>query len=823
MKELLNRLNRLYRIRKEKILLILGAVMTMGILASCECESDTSPKSPDPTSVGFKGTSLTLEEDAGTIDVTVEIEEALTGDINLNVSTMDMSANSGSDYTAISEEVIISEGDTSITFPLTILDDGEVEEDETFKLVLSASDDGLPRNLNLTNSEVVVTINDNDTRIIAFSPLTMEDFDEATGTIMLTVSNSQALVSETVTLDISLTPDTATADDYAENTVSITFTGAETSKTVSVDIVDDSIVELTETFTVTLSVPPDGALPDATRLRDTDFTVNILDDDTAEVSFASSMETVGEGAGSLTLEAMLDKALPEDLTLTFTDGGLDPNPATGGGMDYTLTTTSITIPRGDLMGNVSIDIIDDATLEIDEQFKVTITDKSFPPGTLENNKVTIASDGRESATVTIDDNDNTVGFTNASPVFEEDMGTVNVTVELEQPLTESLSLNVSTMDMSATSNSDYTAISGMTVTIPRGDTSITFSLTIIDDVEVEVDETFKLVLSASGGLPGDLNFGNQEAIVTINDNDTRIIDFSPLTMGEFDEATGTIMLTVSNSQALVSETVTLSISLTPGTATADDYTKITETITFTGTAMSNAVSVNIVNDDIVELTETFTVTLSVSGALPAATRLRDTVFTVNILDDDTAEVSFASSMETVGEGAGSFTTLEAILDKALPEDLTLTFTAEGLSPNPATGGDYTLTTSITIPRGDLSGNVSIDIIDDAILELDEQFKVTITDKSFSSGTLENDKVTIASDGRESATVTIDDNDNTVGFTNASLVFDEDIGRVNVTVELEQALTESLSLNVSTMDMSAMSGSDYTAISEMEVMIPGGTR
>lgn len=82
-------------------------------------------------------------------------------------------------------------------------------------------------------------------------------------------ANSVFTVSKSGTATVSLTVNYATANgtavapgDYTAKSGTLTFTTAQTSQTVSVATVDDTLVENPETFTMSLSAPTGGATID---------------------------------------------------------------------------------------------------------------------------------------------------------------------------------------------------------------------------------------------------------------------------------------------------------------------------------------------------------------------------------------------------------------------------------------------------------------------------------------------------------------------------------------------------------------------------------
>ena len=99
--------------------------------------------------------------------------------------------------------------------------------------------------------------------------------EAANATVDFTVTLSRG-ASETVTVDYATSDGTATAgEDYTSTSGTLTFAAGETSKTVQVPVLDDSIDEGEETFTLTLSNASGGN----TWLNDSTATGTIENDD----------------------------------------------------------------------------------------------------------------------------------------------------------------------------------------------------------------------------------------------------------------------------------------------------------------------------------------------------------------------------------------------------------------------------------------------------------------------------------------------------------------------------------------------------------------
>ena len=102
------------------------------------------------------------------------------------------------------------------------------------------------------------------------------------------------------------------------------------------------------------------------------------------------------------------------------------------------------------------------------------------------------------ATVTITNNDDKSGITIApAAATEGDSGSANMTftLTLAQAVTEPVTVNYVTSDGTATTGSDYTAVTNGTATIPANSTSATFTVSVTGDTTDEANETFNVTIS----------------------------------------------------------------------------------------------------------------------------------------------------------------------------------------------------------------------------------------------------------------------------------------------------------------------------------------
>ena len=214
---------------------------------------------------------------------------------------------------------------------------------------------------------------------------------------------------------------------------------------------------------------------------------------------------------------------------------------------------------------------------------------------------------------------------NDASVTEGDSGFKNATftVTLSAASATPVSVDYATSDGSATAPDDYAAASG-TLSFAPGETSKHVTVAVAGDTLDEPHETYYLFLSNPSGATLSRNRG----LGTILDNDPLVslsVD-DPAAL----ESSGSLSFTLSLS-APSGKLITLSYATGDGTATAPgDYASRSGALIFQPGEVSKTVAVGLVDDQLVEGDETFT--LSLSNAVNAS--LADGQATGTILDDD---------------------------------------------------------------------------------------------------------------------------------------------------------------------------------------------
>ncbi|NJM06296.1 hypothetical protein HC891_09015 [Candidatus Gracilibacteria bacterium] len=191
--------------------------------------------------------------------LTVTLSKTTTTTATVQYATSDETALAGSDYTAISGTLTFAPGESSQNITVTILSDTLIDAGETFSVTLSA-----PVNVSLaTPSSARVTISeDQPLPILPEVAFSAADYtsSEADGTAVLTVTLDQTAAT-TATVEYATSDGTASAgSDYTPISGTLTFNPGESSKTLTITLLSDSIVEASETFSVTLSAPSNATL-----------------------------------------------------------------------------------------------------------------------------------------------------------------------------------------------------------------------------------------------------------------------------------------------------------------------------------------------------------------------------------------------------------------------------------------------------------------------------------------------------------------------------------------------------------------------------------
>jgi chitinase len=300
---------------------------------------------------------------------------------------------------------------------------------------------------------------------------------ENAGSMVFTVTLSSAPVFTPVTVQYATADGTATSPaDYAATSGILTFNAGETTKTVNVPIVNDTLDEPDETFTLTLSNPTNAVIMAG---QDT-ATGTIQDNDAAPTVSIAVVPTATEpdtGSVNQTVTVTLSAAssLPVSVIIHTISGTANEN------VDFTANAAYLTFSPGQTVQTFNVAVLGDTLDENDERYTVQLLSP------------TNAMIGTGSRVATIADNDPPPNLS-ISDVSATEGNTLtkkfNFTLTLSAVSGRNVQVFLNTANGSATAPTDYVARTNVNVAIPVGTTSATFTVSVKGDTVVEGDETF---------------------------------------------------------------------------------------------------------------------------------------------------------------------------------------------------------------------------------------------------------------------------------------------------------------------------------------------
>ena len=311
---------------------------------------DTSHPSPI---IRFDNVVVGESDGFATFVVTLSAPSISKVTVSFNVSNL--TAVSGSDYTAQSGTLSFTPGQISQTIKVPIINDTVVEQKESFLLNLFS-----PTNAVIGNSSAVATIIDNDgpsgTPVMSIGDRVVDEF---AGVVTFAVTLDRPSVG-TVNVNYATAPGTAGTTDYGTTSGALTFAPGEMVKTVSVPIVNDAVAEGDEKFDLVLSSPVGATLPDprGTALIEANDQTPVA---TPVISVDKVM--VGENAGFVDFVVRLN-APSNSVTVSYKDTNL----TAVSGSDYDAVNGTLKFAPGETVKTVRVPIINDTTVEPDETF-----------------------------------------------------------------------------------------------------------------------------------------------------------------------------------------------------------------------------------------------------------------------------------------------------------------------------------------------------------------------------------------------------------------------------------------------------------------------
>lgn len=428
-----------------------------------------------------------------TVARTGDLADSVTLDWTVTGSGVNQAA--AADFAATTGQVTLNATEGSKVVNVVVNADNIVEPAEGFTITLSNPTNGYV----LNGATADGTINNDDSATILLTGGTAKDEgNTGTTTYTFTATLSQP-VQGGVSVAYTTSDGTATVadNDYTDNDGSLNFPGsvANEQRTFDVLVTGDNKVEANEDFTAALGAVTGGH--GAVTVGGTSQAGTITNDDSASISITDVTQL--ESGGAMNFSVSL--TAPADVPVTV-DFATANNTAIAPG-DYTSTSGTVTFPaNSNTAQTIPVTISNDGEFEADETFFVNLTNLSAGGRNVSladgQGQGTIQNDDALTISITATDNsaDENTAATGTWRVSRN--GTFGaVTANLEVDLTST----AKPADWNQTGASFVSTVAGGvgTVTIPDGQSFVDITLTPVDDLAAEADETVQLNVTAGTG------------------------------------------------------------------------------------------------------------------------------------------------------------------------------------------------------------------------------------------------------------------------------------------------------------------------------------
>ncbi|MGE3758313.1 MAG: Calx-beta domain-containing protein, partial [Pseudobdellovibrionaceae bacterium] len=625
--------------------------------------------------------------------------------------------------------------------------------------------------------------------VIAFSPQSPEGpsiavddpiaAPEGSSVVFTVTLSTPSTESVSVAYQTSLV--TAASADFTATSGTLTFAPGETSKTVEVPVLTDSLYEIaTETFYLNLSGAVNGTILGGLGLG------KITNTDPAPVfEFASASQIFNESAGTASLNISSTVAADQNMVVTYTVAGT----ASGGGVDYTLADGTITIPAGATSAVISLPVVDDASMELGPTETVIVT--------LGIDSAGIGSVGSQAShTLSIVDNESP-NLTIADATIDEG-GNLDFVITTSVAIGADITVDWATANDTALSGTHYTLISG-TATLPAHQTSVTVSVASLDNAAV--CETSKILKVDLSNVSLNATIARAQASGVITDPDRPTISIADLSLGE--NFSGDVVASLS--AACISHAITFNWSTAHGTATAVDYATVNSSAQIAAGNTSVNLPVTTLPDTLDEVDETFMVNLSssINGAIV------DGAAQVTIVDDD--NVPSVSINSPAAEDEGSSIDFTVSLSEASGKTITVDYANSDVTTTQ--GSDYPATTgTLTFAPGEITKTITVATVADLIDEVaTENFDITLSN--------ENNALL----GTDTGVGSINDVDPPPTLSINSPGAENEGQNVEFTVTLSPPSGQTVQVNYNSVDGTASVGDgDFSSVTGTLIFTPGET-
>ncbi|KAE9627469.1 immunoglobulin-like domain-containing protein, partial [Aeromonas veronii] len=452
-------------------------------------EDGSTDQPKDAPTLTLTGDTNVVE--GGKANYTLSISDAPKTDLTVKVVVGHITTDNG-DVQAVTREVVIKAGTTSVSFEVATLDDVYAEPAEQFQVSVSETSGGGYEKAPALPGAVTTTITDEDgstdqPKDAPTLTLTGDTNVVEGGKANYTLSISDAPKTD-LTVKVVVGHITTDNGDVQAVTREVVIKAGTTSVSFEVATLDDVYAEPAEQFRVSVSETSGGGYEKAPALPGA-VTTTITDEDgsTDQPKDAPTLTLTGDtnvvegGKANYTLS--ISDAPKTDLTVKVVVGHI----TTDNG-DVQAVTREVVIKAGTTSVSFEVATLDDVYAEPAEQFQVSVSETSG--GGYEKAP---ALPGAVTTTITDEDGSTdqpkdapTLTLTGDTNVVEG--GKANYTLSISDAPKTDLTVKV-VVGHITTDNGDVQAVT-REVVIKAGTTSVSFEVATLDDVYAEPAEQF---------------------------------------------------------------------------------------------------------------------------------------------------------------------------------------------------------------------------------------------------------------------------------------------------------------------------------------------
>jgi hypothetical protein len=657
--------------------------------------------------VKLSAAAYTVTESARTASIVIQRVDGKASNVVVEFVTIGGTALEGRDYSATNSSVTFSATDVSKTVLVPILENSLVDGARSFTFQLTGISPaggviGAP-------ASATVTIGDNDQGgTVQFSAAAYTVTEPASGDTSAVITVARTLgTAGGVLVDFATADGTARAGhNYVATSGTLTFDSTNTSKTFTIPILGDALVEGDNTVLLSLGnvrsstgfsgagTPVLGAIKNA---------VLTIKDAQKGLQFGASNYSVSESSATATINVVRTGPLTDTATVRYSTS--DGTAAMG--VNYVPASGTLTFGPNISSQSFTVKILPDKVVSTPKTVLLLLSNANSSVAPL------VGLGPRSSAVLTIGDTDagGTIKLSASTYSVGEGAGSALVTVMRSGGAAGSVTVDYATCDASTSpapvpactgtaDAEDYEPRTG-TLTFGPGETTRTIQVPIRTDNTVEGNEAFEIRLSNAGG-GATLGTPNR-AVVTITDDDQGgAVQFSASFYTVNEPVSGNSSATITLTRSGAADAASVLFLTGVGTAVPSvNYVPVASTLVFDANEMSKAVPITILADGAATGNLTVPITLSSPGNGATLGTTKNAVLTIV---DANRSVRFSAPSYTVNEGGTA--TITVLRGGSTTGTITVRYaTADGSA---VAGQDYvTKSSTLTFGAGVMSQTFTV--------------------------------------------------------------------------------------------------------------------